>query len=175
MQKHKTHLCPYISFQIWACTKIHAYENLLLENLTQISGQKGTKFPKLFHNINLNFHFSVARKAREISKRLLVCFADFLGLDKPSNFWMFVQAKLEVYLYLIDVLLHKKGHKIWIYWPLVFRISICKTVSVECLQLTNVSTGTYVGHLLGKMTRANEKITCDYLWHLDVNATATDG
>lgn len=174
MRKHKTHLCPYISFQIWAYTKIYAYENLLLENLTQISGQKCTKFPKLFHNISLNFHFSVARKAREISKRLLVCFADFLGLDKPLNFWMFIQAKLEVYPYLIDVLLHKKGHKIWIYWPLVFHISICKMVSVEWLQLTNVSTGTYVGHL-GKMTRANEKIICDYLWHLDVNATATDG
>jgi len=87
---------------------------------------------------------------------------------------MFIQAELEVYPHLIDVLLRRKGHKFWIYWSLVSSNSICKMVSVKWLQLNKVSTGTYFGHLPGKMTSANEKIVCDYLWYLDVNATATD-
>lgn len=138
-----------------------AMKTFSLKTLPKFQEERVTKIPNYCVRSVWTFIFQLLRKAPEITK-LLVCFADSLGLDKPLNFWMFIQAELEVFPYLVGVILHKNGNKFLIYWPLVTSISICKTVSAEWLQLSNISTSTYFCHLPGKMTRANEKK--NYMW-----------
>lgn len=128
-------------------------KNFLLENPTKISQQTNTKFQIILYD-PFNFNFQVSKKTIQ-QKLQNFCFVlQILGLGKPLSFWMLIQVDLEVCYC-------TRGIKYWLSSWVVARVSVSKMVSIEWLQLGNISTGASSCHLPGKMTRENKK---NYVW-----------